>query len=73
MRESATLARSYGVSLHTHLAEIQDDVTYSLKRFLLPSHYPKYRKDLHPPSHYSCKSPEPIVQSVTTEREDIHP
>ncbi|NWG17054.1 MAG: 8-oxoguanine deaminase [Chloroflexi bacterium] len=29
MRESAALARSYGVHLHTHLAENDNDVTYS--------------------------------------------
>jgi cytosine/adenosine deaminase-related metal-dependent hydrolase len=40
MRESATLARHYGVSLHTHLAENQDDVSYSLARFgLTPARY----------------------------------
>ncbi len=33
MLESATLARSLGVSLHTHLAENDDDVRYSLERF----------------------------------------
>ncbi|HEX5690531.1 MAG TPA: 8-oxoguanine deaminase, partial [Roseiflexaceae bacterium] len=33
MRESAALARSYGVSLHTHLAENANDVAYSLERF----------------------------------------
>ncbi|WP_279357540.1 8-oxoguanine deaminase [Methylobacterium indicum] len=33
MRDAAALARSYGVSLHTHLAENQDDVTYSRDRF----------------------------------------
>jgi cytosine/adenosine deaminase-related metal-dependent hydrolase len=33
MRESAALARSYGVSLHTHLAENANDVTYSMERF----------------------------------------
>ncbi len=33
MRESAALARSYGVSLHTHLAENTDDVAYSLEKF----------------------------------------
>lgn len=33
MRDAAMLARSYGVSLHTHLAENQDDVTYSRERF----------------------------------------
>ena len=34
MRESAALARSYpGVRLHTHLAENQDDVEYSLAKF----------------------------------------
>ncbi|MCF4124550.1 8-oxoguanine deaminase [Methylobacterium sp. SyP6R] len=33
MRDAAVLARSYGVSLHTHLAENQDDVTYSRERF----------------------------------------
>lgn len=41
MRESAALARSYpGVRLHTHLAENQSDVTYSLERFgLVPGEY----------------------------------
>ncbi|WP_288584211.1 8-oxoguanine deaminase [uncultured Methylobacterium sp.] len=33
MRDSAALARSYGVCLHTHLAENQDDVAYSRERF----------------------------------------
>lgn len=33
MRDAAVLARSYGVSLHTHLAENQDDVAYSRARF----------------------------------------
>ena len=33
MRESAALARSYGVSLHTHLAENDNDVAYSLETF----------------------------------------
>jgi cytosine/adenosine deaminase-related metal-dependent hydrolase len=33
MRESATLARSYGVRLHTHLAETQGDVAYSKAQF----------------------------------------
>ena len=33
MRESAALARSYGVSLHTHLAENDGDVSYSRERF----------------------------------------
>jgi cytosine/adenosine deaminase-related metal-dependent hydrolase len=33
MREAADLARSYGVSLHTHLAENANDVAYSLERF----------------------------------------
>ncbi len=33
MRESAALARSYGVRLHTHLAENDNDVSYSLERF----------------------------------------
>jgi 8-oxoguanine deaminase len=33
MRESAGLARSYGVHLHTHLAENDNDVTYSLETF----------------------------------------
>lgn len=31
MRESATLARHYGVSLHTHLAENDNDISYSLE------------------------------------------
>ena len=33
MRESAALARSCGVSLHTHLAENADDVAYSREKF----------------------------------------
>jgi cytosine/adenosine deaminase-related metal-dependent hydrolase len=33
MRESAALARAYGVSMHTHLAENDDDVAYSRERF----------------------------------------
>jgi cytosine/adenosine deaminase-related metal-dependent hydrolase len=33
MRDSASLAREYGVCLHTHLAENQDDVRYSLERY----------------------------------------
>jgi cytosine/adenosine deaminase-related metal-dependent hydrolase len=33
MKESAVLARQYGVSLHTHLAENKEDVSYSLERF----------------------------------------
>ena len=33
MRETAVLARSLGVSLHTHLAENDDDVAYSLEKF----------------------------------------
>jgi len=33
MRDAAVLARSYGVSMHTHLAENRDDVNYSLERY----------------------------------------
>ncbi|GAB7523872.1 hypothetical protein PBS_28570 [Paraburkholderia sp. 2C] len=40
MRESATLARSYGVSLHTHLAENVNDVAYSREKFgMTPAQY----------------------------------
>jgi 8-oxoguanine deaminase len=40
MRESAKLARSYGVCLHTHLAETSGDVQYSLAKFgLEPADY----------------------------------
>ena len=40
MRESAALARSYGVHLHTHLAENVKDVDYSLAHFgLRPGDY----------------------------------
>ena len=33
MRESARMARSYGVGLHTHLAENNEDIEYSLANF----------------------------------------
>ena len=33
MRDTAVLARQYGVSLHTHLAENREDVAYSLERY----------------------------------------
>ncbi len=33
MRASAELARSYGVHLHTHLAENENDISYSLETF----------------------------------------
>jgi cytosine/adenosine deaminase-related metal-dependent hydrolase len=33
MREASLLARSYGVSLHTHLAESVNDVAYSREKF----------------------------------------
>ena len=33
MRETATMARSYGVGLHTHLAENSEDIDYSLASF----------------------------------------
>jgi cytosine/adenosine deaminase-related metal-dependent hydrolase len=40
MREAAVLAREYGVSLHTHLAENQNDVTYSREKFgMTPAQY----------------------------------
>ena len=40
MREAASLARAYGVSLHTHLAENENDVAYSLERFkMTPAEY----------------------------------
>jgi len=40
MRESAVLARSYGVSMHTHLAENDNDVAYSRQRFgMTPAEY----------------------------------
>jgi cytosine/adenosine deaminase-related metal-dependent hydrolase len=41
MRESAKLARSYtGVQLHTHLAENQSDIDYSLEKFgMIPGEY----------------------------------
>jgi 8-oxoguanine deaminase len=40
MSESAVLARQLGVSLHTHLAENDDDVAYSLQKFgCTPAHY----------------------------------
>jgi len=33
MRDSALLAREHGVSLHTHLAENDNDIAYTLERF----------------------------------------
>ncbi len=36
MRESASLAREYGVCLHTHLAETQDEEAFCLERFGYP-------------------------------------
>lgn len=33
MRECAALARKFGLGLHTHLAETEDDVAYCLERF----------------------------------------
>jgi 8-oxoguanine deaminase len=40
MREAAALGRSYGVSLHTHLAENDKDIAYSRERFgLTPAQY----------------------------------
>ena len=40
MRESAKLARSYGVSLHTHLAENDNDISYSREKFnMTPAEY----------------------------------
>jgi cytosine/adenosine deaminase-related metal-dependent hydrolase len=40
MRESATIARAYGVHLHTHLAETTPDVEYSIANFgLEPADY----------------------------------
>jgi len=40
MRESADLARAYGVCLHTHLAENDNDVAYSREQFgMTPAQY----------------------------------
>ncbi len=40
MRQSAHLARAYGVSLHTHLAENDNDLAYSREKFgMTPSEY----------------------------------
>ena len=40
MRESAALARAYGLQMHTHLAETDADVAYSLEQFgLRPGDY----------------------------------
>lgn len=40
MREAAVLAREYGVSLHTHLAENQNDIAYSREKFgMTPAEY----------------------------------
>lgn len=40
MRESAAMARHYGVSLHTHLAESKTDIDYSREQFnMTPAQY----------------------------------
>lgn len=40
MRESAAMARHYGVSLHTHLAESRTDIAYSREKFnMTPAQY----------------------------------
>lgn len=40
MRESAALARAYGLQMHTHLAETDADVAYSVERFgMRPGEY----------------------------------
>jgi cytosine/adenosine deaminase-related metal-dependent hydrolase len=40
MKESARLARSYGVSMHTHLAENVNDIAYSREKFnMTPAEY----------------------------------
>jgi cytosine/adenosine deaminase-related metal-dependent hydrolase len=40
MRESAKMARHYGVSLHTHLAENDNDIAYSREKFgMTPAQY----------------------------------
>jgi len=40
MKEAAALARSYGVSLHTHLAENTNDIAYSREKFnMTPAQY----------------------------------
>ena len=40
MREAAVLARQYGVSLHTHLAENVSDIAYSREKFgMTPAEY----------------------------------
>ncbi|MET3129995.1 8-oxoguanine deaminase [Oxalobacteraceae bacterium GrIS 1.11] len=40
MREAAALARSHGVSLHTHLAENANDIAYSREKFkMTPAEY----------------------------------
>ncbi|MDB5841524.1 MAG: 8-oxoguanine deaminase [Herminiimonas sp.] len=40
MRESAAMARSYGVSMHSHLAENSNDVAYSREKFnMTPAEY----------------------------------
>ncbi len=33
MRQSAALARQYGVQLHTHLAETEDEVDFTIQQF----------------------------------------
>lgn len=43
MKEAALMARSYGVSLHTHLAENANDIAYSREKFNMTP--PEYAED----------------------------
>jgi 8-oxoguanine deaminase len=43
MKESANMARSFGVSLHTHLAENANDIAYSREKFnMTPAEYAEH-------------------------------
>jgi 8-oxoguanine deaminase len=71
MRESAALARSYaGVRLHTHLAENQSDVEYSLAQFgLEPGDYAESVGWLGPDvwhAHCVCLSESAIAKFART-------
>ncbi len=79
MRQSALLARSYGVRLHTHLAENDHDLAYSREKFnCTPA---QYAQDLgwlgHDVWHAHCRHPHrcgalPMQQHAPGQRHRPH-